>query len=737
MRPICDNYLTKLVEIEKKLLIGNDLHSCYSQILEQVGQVTSAFRSYVIEVIDDTVNLFSGSIAEWSAVPNRGSAPYSTDHPISPPDWQTSLDASTIASWKETLGQGEIVVARLPVLPVRQSECPEGQPPLIDSWTIVLLPLRVQGKLYGAIGLEGWQETAQNASAPDTLKLNVLSLNSLKLNALRLSPAICQLLQGVAVALSFKLEQFHHQTQLKTLSQQVQQLQNELKEVAQRHTFQLQKSLDFEALLRRITDRVRDSLDKQQILQAAVQELATGLGQYSCDTALYDLEQGISIITCEYLNCEELLPAKGLSFHQSDYPEMYAQLLSGQYVQFCWIDPSINVRAIKKRFAVLSCPIRDDQGVIGDLWIHGDADTCFETDVVRLVEQVANQCAIALRQARLYHESQTQVQKLEHLNYLKDDFLNTVSHELRSPMVNIEMAIQMLDLLLFQTPPGDGANPVDTDPISTNHKACLASAIESSSFPPILPERPSQTKPPVALPAPSAFQQALRYFRMLQDECIRETNLINNLLDLSRLEAKTEPIFLTSIQLQIWIPHVVEPFLERAYNQQQHLQIDIADPLPPLSTDLSGLERILSELLHNACKYTPAGGTIRISAELGTIDCPPLVSTSGYLVLNPLLEYPTSPLEFDPPPVAKKLLLRISNSGVEIPPSELPRIFDKFYRIPSNDSWKQGGTGLGLALVQRLVEHLGATIEVESSNNQVMFTVAFAISLNNPAQNPV
>jgi len=70
--------------------------------------------------------------------------------------------------------------------------------------------------------------------------------------------------------------------------------------------------------------------------------------------------------------------------------------------------------------------------------------------------------------------------------------------------------------------------------------------------------------------------------------------------------------------------------------------------------------------------------------------------------------------------------LSVSNSGVEIPAEELPRIFDRFYRISGNDPWKQGGTGLGLALVKRLVEHVSGSIQVQSEENNTCFTVTFS-----------
>ncbi|PZV07442.1 MAG: hypothetical protein DCF22_21990 [Leptolyngbya sp.] len=60
-----------------------------------------------------------------------------------------------------------------------------------------------------------------------------------------------------------------------------------------------------------------------------------------------------------------------------------------------------------------------------------------------------------------------------------------------------------------------------------------------------------------------------------------------------------------------------------------------------------------------------------------------------------------------------------------IPIDELPRIFDKFYRIPGSDPWRYGGVGLGLALVKKLIAHIGADLQVESHSDQTTFTVTF------------
>lgn len=184
-----------------------------------------------------------------------------------------------------------------------------------------------------------------------------------------------------------------------------------------------------------------------------------------------------------------------------------------------------------------------------------------------------------------------------------------------------------------------------------------------------------------------------RYFQILQNECEREIQLINNLLDLQRLHADAQPLLLTSIQLQEWLPPIVEPFQERVYNRQQSLTLNIDPTTPRLMCDSANLGRILAELLNNACKFTPFGERITVTVGVQS----------------------------------EKLQLSVWNSGVEIPAKELPRIFEKFYRISSFDFWKEGGTGLGLALVKKLVDYLGGTIQVESTSGQTCFTVELPI----------
>ena len=282
---------------------------------------------------------------------------------------------------------------------------------------------------------------------------------------------------------------------------------------------------------------------------------------------------------------------------------------------------------------------------------------------IHLVQQVASQCAIALCQAKLYEAIQSEVQNRHRLDQLKDDFLSTISHELRTPIANIKMATEMLAILADQ-------------------EKSLALELKRS---------------------PPRNNRALQYLNVLKEECDRALKLIEDLLHLQHLEAGTHPQQIASIHLENWLRHVIEPFETLTHNQQQVLQIDLAPDLPTLMLDPFSLSRVITELLNNACKYTPPKERISVAAQILQVSD----AASPFLALQ----------------------LIVANTGIEIPADALPHIFDKFYRIPNHNPWKYGGTGLGLALVKKLVEQMEGVIFVASHNHQTQFTVQLPITL--------
>ena len=470
-----------------------------------------------------------------------------------------------------------------------------------------------------------------------------------------------ELQQQLATQIAIAIQQadLYRQSQQELAERQraeaaLQQLNQELEQRVQERTQSLHQQAEQERLLRLIIQNIHRSLDLEETLNTVLSETRQTLK--TDRVAVYQFNPDWSGSFVAESVGEGWMPLALLDIQQwQDSHLQDAQ--SGHYqnnetfvvndiytigYQQCQID---RLEKLQARAYVLA-PILIDNQRWGLLAVYQNGSPReWQNWEVSLLQQIGIQTAIALRQSHLYQAAQAQVKELERLSQLKDDFLSTVSHELRSPMSSIKMATQMLEISLqdLGVLVGDESNAIN------------------------------------------------RYLKILHEEGQREVNLINDLLDLARLDAGTEPLNLTTIALQFYIPHLAEPFIERTRQQQQQLVIQIPDDLPNFTTDLPYLGRILTELLHNACKYTPAGETITVSVQLA----------------------------------AAVLEIRVGNAGVEIPAAECDRIFDKFYRIPNSDPWKHGGTGLGLALVKKLTERLGGHIHVESDRGQTTFILEF------------
>ena len=309
------------------------------------------------------------------------------------------------------------------------------------------------------------------------------------------------------------------------------------------------------------------------------------------------------------------------------------------------VDPVLLVTKNNQQIPIAdsAAPLKDDAGTLtGVVMVFRDASQ----------RQSIQEQSLSLLQAQILEQ---QMQELQRLDQLKDDFLSTASHELRSPLTNIKMSIHMLELSLDRR---------------------QLSSLESETD--------------------SRSEQVSRYLRILREECDQELNLVNDLLELQRLDVAVLPIELVSINLTEWIPQITEAYQERAQERQQRLQVLLSPTLPPLISDDAILTRSFSELLANACKYTPPGEVITVSAQL----------------------------------IEHRLQLVVSNSGVSILDEELPRVFDRFHRIAGSDRWNQGGTGLGLALVKRQITYLGGSIWAESDANEVRFVIELPFVAN-------
>lgn len=432
------------------------------------------------------------------------------------------------------------------------------------------------------------------------------------------------------------------------LTRQIQQLTQRLEHLVEQRTTDLAQALRFESLSRQITQNIRDVLDEADILQTAVRELAIALNVGCCNASIYKEDGTLADVQYEYAT--SLAGYQGRQIEMGRLPGLYQQLLSGQYVGCSTLAPNPDRGSV----AMFAFPIQEQDNVLGDLWLIAEPERMLSSQEIALVQQVANQCAIALRQTKLYQEAQASVQALESLAHAKDNLLSIISHEMRRPIANMQMALAIVE------------------------KALRASLNQLHD--------PEQLAPQLNV--------CSHYVALLQQECDQEMALVDNLLMLKQLESGSLELFEPMpVMLEQWLTSIVTPFDAQIRDRHLRLTIDIPTNLMTLNVYPELLRRILAELLTNACKYTPPEAQIVLSVEMQSTCCQ----------------------------------ISVTNSGVEIPPAEHDCIFEQFYRIPGSDRWQQGGTGLGLTLVQRLVTYIGGQIRVESGNNQTAFIVTLPL----------
>jgi two-component system, OmpR family, sensor histidine kinase BaeS len=183
-------------------------------------------------------------------------------------------------------------------------------------------------------------------------------------------------------------------------------------------------------------------------------------------------------------------------------------------------------------------------------------------------------------------------------------------------------------------------------------------------------------------------------YSLVQREAARLTRLVGDIELLSRLEAGVEPMQPASLPTGPAVTSVVEGLRPLFEDKGVRLELDLVPELPPVWADRDRLSQILVNLLVNALKYTEPEGRVRTG-----------VARAGEL-----------------------LRFSVDDTGVGIPPQDLPHIFDRFYRVDKSRSSVSGGSGIGLAVVKTLVERMGGQVEATSTPG-VGTTVSFTLRI--------
>lgn len=175
----------------------------------------------------------------------------------------------------------------------------------------------------------------------------------------------------------------------------------------------------------------------------------------------------------------------------------------------------------------------------------------------------------------------------------------------------------------------------------------------------------------------TAEEDRQRYYRIMLHEVMRLSRLITDMMTLSRLQAGTEYMELSRVDINELVDDIVGGYSSPAANKEIELIVN-AGKMPNALTDPDRIEQVLVILLDNAMRYTPKGGSITISVKNDD-----------------------------------RLLISVADTGCGIPQSDLPHIFDRFYKV--DKSRNEGGTGLGLSIAKFIMDKLGEKLVVEST----------------------
>jgi PAS domain S-box-containing protein len=185
----------------------------------------------------------------------------------------------------------------------------------------------------------------------------------------------------------------------------------------------------------------------------------------------------------------------------------------------------------------------------------------------------------------------------------------------------------------------------------------------------------------------------------IRDNALTINSLIANYLDLARAEAGQLTLQKSTLPLSPFLKGIVEQYMGIAQRHHLTLTLELGENLPPLKADRMALERVFTNLVRNALKFTPETGRITVTARQWQHRNGPNGTTAGGTTESSSL-------------TQQGVVVEVSDTGPGIAPDDIPLLFQKYRR--TNASRNQEGTGLGLFIVKTMVEAHGGRVEVES-----------------------
>jgi len=278
--------------------------------------------------------------------------------------------------------------------------------------------------------------------------------------------------------------------------------------------------------------------------------------------------------------------------------------------------------------SMLVVPILREDRVIGIIDLESTDPDYFTSDDVSFVRSLLSHAAIAIENAYLFDQ-------VREANEAKSEFMSTASHELKIPMTSIKGYAKLLQM-------GAGG---------------------------------------------SLTQQQTEFLGVITNNVDRMSQLVNDLLDVSRIEAGRIRLEIRDVQMKDVIHEVLESVHTQIEHKQLGLTTKLADDLPELRADYNRMVQIVTNLVSNAYKYTPQGGEITVSAH---------------------------PYNGD----IQGIAVSVTDTGYGISEEDQAYLFTTFFRSGDENIRNEPGTGLGLAITKRMIESHGGELSVESQLGQ-------------------
>lgn len=389
------------------------------------------------------------------------------------------------------------------------------------------------------------------------------------------------------------------------------------------------------------------TLDKAKLIQYMVEGMDKALSfSLTCTLSFCTEEEPVLILNSLYELSDELVEA--LKFRSI---LNYNSLFEGKKPPF--EINSENLRVVKHikypanrftfslfRFDNMFAPISLGDNFFGCVEIFKESS--FSPDDATCFQTIAQQVSLPLKSATLYQEIIEANTKLAKLEKLKSEFISIVSHELRTPLTSIKNS---LDILMSGR-------------------------------------------------CGEITQSADKFLSMAMRNVQRLSGIINDLLDLSKIEAGKMDFHFVPTNINTVIEYVKSTLSEVAKTKGLTIITDQDNSIPDTIADPQRLEQVLANLVSNAIKFTPENKTITISSKL---------VNSKNIHINDYFKDTINLSEGD------YVLVSVKDEGIGIAEKDLLHAFDKFAQIENSLSRKAGGTGLGLPIAKQLLDaHKGA-----------------------------